>query len=90
LLELCQEFHILNPAELLKQVDSRLLSLWIAKYKADPWGKKRSDIQAGIVASAVYGSQGVHTRIEDFLPEFLAKSEEEVEAGLKALLGGTK
>jgi len=74
---------------LLKQVDSRLLSLWIAKYKADPWGKKRSDISAGIISSAIYGSQGIQMKPEDFLPEFLAKSEEEVEAGLKALLGGT-
>lgn len=38
---------------MLRNIDSKELSEWMAYYKLDPFGGERGDLQAGIVASTV-------------------------------------
>jgi hypothetical protein len=72
----------MTVAELLQRISSRELSEWMAYYRLEPFGDERGDLQAGIVASAVYNVYRDPRKTDpfeprDFLLEFAEPEEEE-------------
>jgi len=60
--------------ELLKRTTSRELSEWMLYEGMEPFGEKRADLRAGIVASTIYnllkGEKAKALAPEDFMPRF--------------------
>lgn len=69
--------------ELLARVSSRELSEWIAYSNLEPWGEKRADLRAGIVASTVANTardrkkRGKPFSPAEFMPDFDAKEQKQ-------------
>ncbi len=79
--------------ELLGRVSSRELSEWMAYAQIEPFGEKRADLRAGIVASTmanIHRGKRKPFNPEDFMPEFerQEKAPEEMQALLKQMFGG--
>ncbi|KKL07299.1 hypothetical protein LCGC14_2587410 [marine sediment metagenome] len=56
-----------------REVDSREYAEWVAEYRIEPWGEIRSDLRAGIIASATlapYCKKGQEPKPIDFMPKF--------------------
>ena len=45
-------------ADLLENMDSEEVCLWVAEYLRNPWDEQRADLRAGIVASAIANYAG--------------------------------
>ena len=59
--------------ELQATLTTRELMNWIAFYELDPWGERRADLRAGIVASTTYNMQRGKSKAlkaSDFMPDF--------------------
>ncbi len=69
--------------ELLGAISSHELTEWIAFDQVEPFGDRRGDLQAGVVAATVAnvnrakGARAYH--VTDFVPEY-GKKDEEVDA----------
>jgi len=81
--------HLGRTVEELKAtITARELMNWIAFYELDPWGEKRADLRAGIVASTVYNMQrgtAKALKSSDFMPDFTPKEPQTV-AEMQAIL----
>ena len=66
--------HLGRTVEELKvTLTARELMNWIAFYELEPWGEKRADLRAGIIASTTYNMQrgkGSALKASDFMPDF--------------------
>lgn len=64
----------MTVAELLSRISSRELSEWQLYDEYDPFGNKRGDLQAAIVASTVYnmlrGKDDKVASLDDFMVKF--------------------
>lgn len=56
--------------ELCCSMTSTEFEMWRALYRQKPWGDKRGDLQAAIVAQAVAHYSGNPADIDDFLLKF--------------------
>lgn len=79
--------------ELLGRMSARELSEWMAYAQIEPFGEKRADLRAGIVASTmanIYRGKRKPFKAEDFMPEFerQEKAPEEMQAMLRQMFGG--
>ena len=57
--------------QLLRQMDARELTDWIAFWQREPWGDERADLRSGIVAAAatnVWAGRGRQATPRDFMP----------------------
>lgn len=58
---------------MLARMSSRQLTEWMIFYQLEPWGEKRADLRAGIVAATVAnvhrGKKDKALKAEDFMPE---------------------
>lgn len=73
-----------------REIDSREFAEWVAEYRIEPWGEIRSDLRAGIVASAAlapYCKRGQEPRPIDLMPKFgkQATRPKQSEAEMKAI-----
>lgn len=61
----------MSVREAQERIDSREFAEWVAYYKIDPFGNKRGDMQAGIIAASNVNlwSKG-KVSPADFMPEF--------------------
>lgn len=72
------------------------LGLWVARWQTDPWGERRADERAAIVALTIAKShlrkQGGAWRLEDFMLHPAAVSEppdhRTLSAAIRAAFGG--
>lgn len=60
---------------MLVRVTSRELTEWMAAYRLEPWGERRADLQAAIVAQAVVNMlrdprKGKPATVGQFMPRF--------------------
>lgn len=58
----------------MQEVDSAEFGLWMAEYNIEPWGDRRGDLQAGIIASVAH-NVWVSNKSQlksplDFIPKF--------------------
>ncbi len=54
---------------------------WMEDYNTEPWGERRADLRAGIIASTVYNMQrgrGPAMKASDFMPDFDEKEPQTV------------
>ncbi len=58
--------------ELLSRVGSDELTEWMALYRVEPWGERRSDLQAGVVAATVANCNRAKAGDRTFGPEDFA------------------
>jgi len=59
--------------EMLARMDSREIAEWQAFYNLDPFGERRADLRAGIIASTNYNMlrrKGRPKSVTDFIPDF--------------------
>ena len=42
---------------------------WEALYAREPWGEVAEDRRAAVIASSIWGSHGVETKVSNFLPD---------------------
>ena len=73
-----------------REIDSREFAEWVAEYRIEPWGELRSDLRAGIIASAAlapWSKKGREPRPIDLMPKFggEAKRPRQSEAEMKAV-----
>lgn len=80
----------MTKRELLKKLDSKELSEWMAYSRIEPIGEYRKDLRAGIIASVVangiqsFGDKkGKDYKPEDFMPEFGEEKQEKSPEELK-------
>ena len=71
----------MTVGELLARISSRELSEWLAFYKVEPFGEKRADLRAAVVAAAVANTARDPKKRKkpftpaDFMPRFERKRE---------------
>ena len=81
---------------LLAQLSSRQLAEWMAYFRLEPFGERRADLRAGIIASTVANAHRAREsrpyRPQDFMPDFEQGTDEDEAAALlaraQAALGG--
>ncbi len=76
-------------SELRQSMTASELMMWIEFDRNNPIGDVRGDIQAAQITSAVYGSQGVKTTLNDVLLQWTGDENAEAEdhfASLEAAL----
>lgn len=64
--------------ELLSTLTARELKMWIEYDRISPIGDHRGDVQAALIASSVYQSQGGKANLDDLVLRWGAPAEEEV------------
>ncbi len=73
----------MTVGDLLKRVTSRELSEWMAYETLEPFGPRRADHRAGVIASLIYNSnRGKGAKplgADDFFPETFEPPQEEPE-----------
>lgn len=79
--------------ELLGRISARELSEWMAYAQVEPFGEKRADLRAGIVASTmanIHRGKRQAFKPDDFMPEFerTEQAPEEMQALLQSMFGG--
>jgi len=87
---MCEAFKIPSPRKLLAELDSRELSLWIARQNLEPFASRKIDIHAARILHAIYQSQG-GTRYtpEDFIHKWYRAelAEHDVEKKIRMFFG---
>jgi len=73
-----------------REIDSREFAEWVAEFRLEPWGEIRSDLRAGIVASAALApwcKKGHEPRPIDMMPKFggVKSKPRQTEAEMKAV-----
>ena len=61
---------------------------WRALYEVEPWGERRADLRAGIIASTTYNmhrGRGPALKADDFMPDFDRKPQSVSEMQAKIL-----
>ena len=78
-----------SPARMLGELKPSELGTWAALYEMEPWGEKRADMRAGIIASTLAnvnrGKSSEPFSPSDFMPRF-DRSDEKPKAGIAARL----
>lgn len=78
-------------AETQRRVSSREFAAWQALRDTEPWGRRRADLRAAIVASVVWSAQGGEAqRLGEFMPPSLDDAPDppaKTDAEIKAIFG---
>ena len=69
----------MTVARLSAEMTAREFKEWQAYFDIEPFGEKRADLRAGIVASTVHNMQTRHSlKPSDFMPDFGPKRRQTV------------
>lgn len=63
----------MTEAELGERMDAPELTRWMAKYQRAPFGDRRGDLQAAVVAHTVamaFRGKGRHPKLQDYILRF--------------------
>ena len=75
---------------LLKEIDSKELSEWMAFYNIEPFGEFRADIRSAIIACTLAncnrGKNQSAFKISDFMPKFETETKNQSPEEMKKLL----
>lgn len=65
----------------IESIPAREMMEWRAMYDIEPWGERRADLRAGIVASTTYNvnrGKGPAASATEFMPDFEEKKPQSV------------
>lgn len=82
----------MTVARLSDEMTARELGEWQAMYNISPWGERRADLRAGIIASTIYNvniTRGKSMKAADFMPDFEPKKPQSVSEMQARLLTAT-
>ena len=58
LMLIARSLNYRSLADLLENMDSEEVCLWVAEYLRNPWDEARADLRAGIIASSIANYAG--------------------------------